>query len=71
MILKTGFFLLFFTAVTVVAQEPPVAQEPNAGEVEVTQERPVTQDATNESPETFDPTEEISEDYSIEFPVDI
>ena len=71
MILKTGFILFFLGAVTVALQEIPVAQETDAGGVEQTEEKPVTQEVTDESPEAFDPTEEISEDYSIEFPVDI
>lgn len=36
--------------------------------------RPATREApagSDEAPTAFDPTEEVSEDYSIEFPVDI
>ena len=36
-----------------------------------TREAPATPAGPDEAPTAFDPTEEVSEDYSIEFPVDI
>lgn len=58
--------------VATAAQESTVESEPDP--VQAQQEagpKQVTEGAAEGTPETFDPTEEISEDYSIEFPVDI
>ncbi len=68
---KMIFILAMFAAVTVAAQQPPVAAEPDSVETQEKEEKQGAQDAAEGAPETFDPTEEISEDYSIEFPVDI
>ena len=69
--LKIVFLLVMLATVTISAQEAPVATEADAGKVEKTEEKPVAQDVEEKAPETFNPTEEVSEDYSIEFPVNI
>ncbi len=69
--LKIVFFLVMFATVTVSAEDTPVTTEPEAGQAEAIEEKPAKQGTDDKAPETFDPTEEISEDYSIEFPVDI
>ncbi len=69
---RIAFFLVIFAAVTVAAQEAPVVAEPEA--VQGSQETGAQQaeeEIADGAPETFDPTEEVSEDYPIEFPVDI
>jgi len=71
MILRLVLTLLLFVAAAVPAQEPPVASEPDSTEAQVTEDGQATEEVAERAPETFDPTEEISEDYSIEFPVDI
>ena len=71
MILKSGFTLLLFFTAAVAAQEPPVAAEPDGTEAQVTEDEQVTGEVTEAVPEIIESTEEISEDYSIEFPVDI
>ena len=65
------FFLVMFAVVTTVAQEPPVVSEIETAQTQDAGEKQVTEEVAEGIPETFDPTEEISEDYSIEFPVDI
>ena len=66
------FFLAMFSAVTVVAQDTPVITEPDTAQArQETSEQQAEEEAADGAPETFDPTEEVSEDYSIEFPVDI
>ena len=63
---------MLFSAVTSAAQEIPDVAEPKAAQVQQeTAEQQVGEDVADGAPETFDPTEEVSEDYSIEFPVDI
>ena len=58
--------------VTVAAQEVPVTDEPDTAQArQKTAEQQDEEKAADVAPEFFDPTEEISEDYSIEFPVDI
>ena len=71
MILKSGFTLLLFFTAAVAAQDPPVAAEPDGTEAQVTEDEQVTGEVTEAVPEIIESTEEISEDYSIEFPVDI
>ena len=71
MILKAGLFFLLFVTAVVVAQEPPVASEPDGTEAQVTDDEQATEEAAESAPEIIESTEEISEDYSIEFPVDI
>ena len=69
---KMTFFLVMFAAVTAVAQEVPVATDTGSAQAQQeTAERQAEEEATEVAPEFFDPTEEISEDYSIEFPVDM
>lgn len=65
------FILAMFATVMVVAQEPHAVSESDSVETQEKEETQVTEDVAEGAPETFDPTEEISEDYSIEFPVDI
>ena len=68
---KMIFILVIFTTVMVVAQEPHAVSESDSVETQEKEETQVAEDVAEGAPETFDPTEEISEDYSIEFPVDI
>ena len=66
------FFLAMFSAVTVVAQDTLVITEPDTAQArQETSEQQAEEEVAEGAPETFDPTEEVSEDYSIEFPVDI
>ena len=59
-------------AVTAVAQEAPDVAETEAAQTrQQAAEQQAEEEAADVAPEFFDPTEEISEDYSIEFPVDI
>ena len=61
-----------FAAFMTVAQEAPVVSESEtAQKQEAGEKQQVTEDVAEGAPELFDPTEEVSEDYSIEFPVDI
>ncbi len=71
MILKLVLTFLLFVAAAVTAQEPPVASEPDSTEAQVTVDEQVTEEVAESAPEIIESTEEISEDYSIEFPVDI
>ena len=69
---RIAFFLTIFAAVTTVAQETPVAADTDSAQAQQeSAERQAEEEVAEGAPETFDPTEEISEDYSIEFPVDI
>lgn len=69
---RMTFFLVMFAAVTAVAQDVPVVAEPDTAQVQQeTGERAAEDEVAESAPETFNPTEEVSEDYSIEFPVDI
>ncbi len=66
------FCLVMFAAVMTAAQEAPVVSETETVPAEEAGEKQqVIEDVAEGAPETFDPTEEVSEDYSIEFPVDI
>ena len=66
------FFLVMFATVTAVAQEVPVAADTDSAQAQQeTAERQAEEEMAEGIPEDFDPTDEISEDYSIEFPVDI
>ena len=67
---RTVFFLVIFTAVAAVAQDAPVVAEPDTTQAQQ-EERSAEDEVVEGAPETFDPTEEVSEDYPIEFPVDI
>ncbi len=65
-------FLVMFAAVTAVAQEAPVAADTDSAQAQQeTAERQAEEEMVEGVPEDFDPTEEISEDYPVEFPVDI
>ncbi len=65
-------FLLMFAAVAAVAQEVPVAADTDSAQAQQeTAERQAEEEVAEGVPEDFDPTEEISEDYAVEFPVDI
>ena len=58
---------------TALQADAETASPAGAGAAE-TATRPATREAPagpDEAPTAFDPTEEVSEDYSIEFPVDI
>lgn len=69
---RTAFVLAMLIAVTVVAQEAPDVAETEAAQVQKeTVEQQVEEKAADDAPEFFDPTEEVSEDHSIDFPVDI
>ena len=69
---RIAFFLVMFAAVPAVAQDVPVVAEPETAQVQQeTGERAAGDEVAESAPETFDPTEEVSEDYPIEFPVDI
>ena len=69
---RIAFFLVMFAAVTAVAQEVPVAADTDSAQAQQeTAERQVEEEMAEGVPEDFDPTEEISEDYPVEFPVDI
>lgn len=69
--LKPGLFLIMFATVAVLAQDNPGTADAEQREAETTEEKPVGEEPEDKAPETFDPTEEVSEDYSIEFPVNI
>ena len=64
---------------TALQADAQTAETPNpagAGAAETAtrpaaREAPATPAGPDEAPTVFDPTEEVSEDYSIEFPVDI
>ena len=71
MTLKTVFFLAMFATVAAAAQEAPVVSEPDTVPAQQAEQDQTEEDIAEGAPETFDPTEEVSEDYSIEFPVDI
>jgi len=61
------------TALQADAETAETARPAGAGAAN-TATRPATREAPagpDEAPTAFDPTEEVSEDYSIEFPVDI
>lgn len=61
------------TALQADAETAETASPAGAGAAN-TATRPTTREAPagpDEAPTAFDPTEEVSEDYSIEFPVDI
>ena len=69
---RIAFFLVIFAAVTAVAQDVPVAADTDSAQAQQeSTERQAEEEVAEGAPETFDPTEEISEDYSVEFPVDI
>ena len=69
---RIAFFLVMFAAVTAVAQEVPVAADTDSAQAQQeTAERQAEEEVVEGVPEDFDPTEEISEDYPVEFPVDI
>lgn len=69
---RTTFILAMLVAVTAVAQEvSDVAETETAQARQETAEQQAEEKAADVAPEFFDPTEEISEDYSVEFPVDI
>lgn len=69
---RIAFFLVIFAAVTAVAQEVPVAADTDSAQAQQeSTERQAEGEVAEGAPEIFDPTEEISEDYSVEFPVDI
>ena len=71
MILKGGLLLTLFVMAAVAAQEPPAAVEPGGTETQVTEDEQKTEEVAESAPEIIESTEEVSEDYSIEFPVDI
>ena len=72
MILKAGLLLFLFVSAAAAAQEAPGAAEPEVAQTrQQAAEQQAEEKAADVAPEFFDPTEEISEDYSIEFPVDI
>ena len=72
MILKAGLFVLLFAAAAVAAQDTPVAADTESAQAQQeTAERQAEEEMAEGVPEDFDPTEEISEDYPVEFPVDI
>ena len=69
---RMTFILVMFAAVSAVAQEVPGGAEPDSVQAkQETAEQQTEEEAADVAPEFFDPTEEISEDHSVEFPVDI
>ena len=71
-ILKAGLFVLLLAAAAVAAQDTPVAADRESAQAQQeTGREQVEEEIAEGVPEDFDPTEEISEDYSVEFPVDI
>jgi len=61
-----------FIAVTAVAQEVRETNKPDAAQAQQESNQPqAEEEVTADVPERIDPTEEVSEDYSIDFPVDI
>ena len=58
-------------AETAEAASPAGAGAANTATRPAAREAPATPAGPDEAPTAFDPTEEVSEDYSIEFPVDI
>jgi hypothetical protein len=75
-ILLSALLLLSFISLNLAAQEVP--PEPNQDKAVDTVPREEAADAEKkeqaakpESPDTFEPSEEISEDLSVSFPVDI
>ena len=66
---RIAFLLALFAAVTDAAQEATVATGSDTRPE--TNEPRADAEVEEDAPDTFDPTEEVSEDYSIEFPVDI
>lgn len=69
---RTTFILPMLVAVTAVAQEVPGVAETEAAQArQETAEQQAEEKAADAAPEFFDPTEEISEDNSVKFPVDI
>ena len=71
LLFRVIFFLAMFVTVMAVAQETPVAAEPGTAQEQQAEQTQVTEDAAEGTPKTFNPTEEISEDHPVEFPVDI
>ena len=71
LIFRWFVFLAVVVAVNVSAQEVRETAKPESAQAQDADERPAEEEVTEGAPETFDPTEEVSEDYSIEFPVDI
>lgn len=69
--IRAIFFLAMIVTVAAAAQEAPVVSEPDTVQGQQIEQKQVTKEVTESTPESFDPTEEVSEDYSIEFPVDI
>ena len=65
-------FLVMLAAVTTGAQEVPDTAETEAAQArQETAERQAEEEVAEGVPEDFDPTEEISEDNPVPFPVDI
>ena len=74
LIFRLFVVLAMFVAVTVTvtAEDTPVDAEPGSTQAQQeTGEEQAKKEAADVVPEFFDPTEEVSEDYAIEFPVDI
>lgn len=69
--------VLFAAAITVRAQDPVAAEESSPQQQTTGQEKHADDAAAGQkeqeskSPDSFDPTEQIDEDHSIAFPVDI
>ncbi len=76
--LLAGALLAIGGGLATLAQTEPAANEaqPRVGNAEADAEQAADEDPQNnegqpESPEVFLPTEEISEDFAVPFPVDI
>ena len=66
---KAIFFLVMIATVTVKSQEASDVSEPDVAQQAENEQ--ITEEAAEGAPDIIESTEEISEDYSIEFPVDI
>ena len=69
--IRVIFYLALMVIVKADAQETPAASEPDTAQVQQSEQKPVKEEVAESAPEIIESTEEVSEDYSIEFPVDI
>jgi len=66
------FLLLTSGLVPASAQEvPPATEEETVQEEKAVDDPDIKKSSEVETPDTFDPTEKLSEDFPVAFPVDI
>jgi hypothetical protein len=77
-VLKTLCLILLFAAAVTVRAQDPVAADDSDPQQQTTEQEKSADDAADrqkepetETPESFNPTEQIDEDHSIAFPIDI